>query len=78
MGSDNHFDSTSDARTSNAVRHKYRTLSGPEKQAMASMKDAGAAFIDALDKYCPHGRERSLALTKIQEATMWAVSGITK
>jgi len=72
------FDSTSDARASNAVRHNYRVLSKTEKEAVARMKDAGAAFIDALDKYCPHGRERSLALTKIQEATMWAVSGITK
>lgn len=72
------FDSTSDARTSNAVRHNYRVLTDVEKEAMARMKDAGAAFIDALDKYCPQGRERSLSLTKAQEATMWAVSGITK
>ncbi len=72
------IDSTSDARTENAVRHKYRVLSETEKQAMAAVKDAAADFIDAINKYCPHGRETSIALTNAQQASMWAVAGITK
>lgn len=71
-------DSTSDARTANnTMRHQYRVLSEPEKLAMSAMKDAGEAFLAALDKYCQPGRETSLARTKAEEAVMWAVKGIT-
>jgi hypothetical protein len=29
-------------------------------------------------KFCPPGRERSLALTKLEEALIWAVAGIAR
>ncbi len=72
--------STSDDRTANNVmRHEYRVLSDEEKKkAMQHIKDAGAKFIFSLDLYVHDGREKSLAVTKIEEAVMWAVKGITK
>lgn len=71
-------DSASDDRTvNNTVRHQYRVLSEPEKAAITAVKDAGLAFIEALDKYCHPGRETALAKTNAEQAVMWAVKGIT-
>ncbi len=71
-------DSTSDERTvNNTVRHQYRVLSDDEKRSMLAVKDAGQAFVDLVEGLEP-SRERSLAVTKIEEAVMWAVKGITK
>ena len=72
------FESTDDARTENAVRHKYRVLTDGEKEAVAAVKDAAADFIDAINKHCPPSRETSLAITNAQQASMWAVNGLTK
>lgn len=69
--------STSDERTANnTMRHQYRVLTEDEK-ASQKIKDIGLefhTFIDTLGK----SRELSLALTKIEEAVMWAVKHITK
>jgi hypothetical protein len=71
-------DSESDERTvNNAVRHQYRVLSDEEKAAMVHIKDVGLAFLEDIDIYVPKGREASIAKTKIEEAVMWAVKGLT-
>lgn len=60
-----------------AVRSTYRELSAEEKATIADFKIKGQAFIDdceALGK----SRELSLAITKIEEAVMWAVKHVTK
>lgn len=79
--------SESDDRTANnGVRHQYRVLSEEEKADMVALKDAGAAFLERIDLVAGHyhpqgagpGRELALARTKVEEAVMWAVTGITK
>jgi len=60
----------------NTVRHQYRVLNDEEKAQMLAIKDMGLQFIG----YCDgigSSRELSLAKTKIEEAVMWAVKGIT-
>jgi hypothetical protein len=70
--------SESDDRTvNNVVRHEYRVLSDMEKGQMKALKDAGLAFIGMVDA-CGTEREFSIAKTKIEEAVMWAVKGVTK
>jgi hypothetical protein len=70
-------DAASDARTiNNTARHQYRVLSDVEKASMVAVKDAGLAFLTLLDGL-KSGREAALARTKIEEAVMWAVKGIT-
>jgi hypothetical protein len=72
--------SESDERlANNAMRHQYRVLSDDEKHAMVRLKDMGAAFLIAIDQYVPKGagREAALAKTKMEEAVMWAVKGLT-
>lgn len=71
-------ESSSDARTvNNTMRHQYRVLNDDEKAAMTAFKDLGLHFLTALDKQGKPGRETALARTKIEEAVMWAVKGIT-
>lgn len=70
-------DSTADDRTANNVlRHEYRVLSEEEKMQMKEIKDIGADFI-RLCVRIGKSRELSLAVTKIEEATFWAVKHIT-
>ena len=72
------IDATSDERTvNNVVRHEYRVLTDAEKVQMRDIKDFGLAFIT----YCNDmgtSRELSLAVTKVEEAVMWAVKHVTK
>lgn len=76
--SDIEVPSHSDARTANnTVRHQYRILSDGEKARMLAIKDCGEAFL-ALLAAEPNGREISIARTKLEEAVMWAVKGLTK
>ncbi|HWI68057.1 MAG TPA: hypothetical protein VNS88_06730 [Nitrospiraceae bacterium] len=74
-----YVDSASDERTVNntAMRHSYRVLSEEEKVAMLRLKDIGQNFLDSIDDIVPKGREASLAKTKVEEAVMWAVKGLT-
>lgn len=70
--------SESDERTvNNAMRHQYRVLSDAEKEQMVRIKDWGAQGLNMLQDCVPQGRERSLAITKLEEAVMWAVKGLT-
>lgn len=72
------MESTSDDRVKNNVmRHEYRLLSENEKAQMQSIKDKGLelhGLIESIGK----SRELSLALTKTEEAVMWAVKHLTK
>jgi hypothetical protein len=73
-----HVDSASDERiVNNTMRHQYRVLTDAEKAAMTHLKDVGLAFLEDVDAYVPKGREASIAKTKIEEAVMWAVKGLT-
>jgi hypothetical protein len=70
--------SESDDRTvNNVMRHEYRALTEGEKKAMLRLKDLGLEFIQAVEINVPQGREAALAKTKIEEAVMWAVKGLT-
>ncbi len=60
----------------NVMRHEYRVLSDNEKRVMKGVKDAGVSFVNLLGEF-PPSRERSLAITKVEEAVMWAVKGLT-
>lgn len=75
---DNEYvDSAKDERTvNNAVRHQYRVLSVDEKKRMEVVKDQGLALLNLIKSFGSK-REYSIASTKIEEAVMWAVKGIT-
>lgn len=54
----------------------HRQLTENEIHRIAAIKDAGNALLEVLDIQQP-GREISLARTKVEEAVMWAVKGVT-
>ncbi len=69
---------TIDARTvNNVMRHAYRVLSDAEKAQMQAIKDKGLEM-HTLIASIGGSRELSLALTKTEEAVMWAVKHLTK
>lgn len=73
----NRIMSSDDERTANnAMRHQYRVLSDAEKAQMQAIKDKGSEFY-TLVSCMGKSRELSLALTKIEEAVMWAVKHVT-
>jgi hypothetical protein len=70
--------SESDERTvNNTMRHQYRVLNEREKAGMVRLKDFGLELLNAIDSIVPAGREASLAKTKVEEAVLWAVKGLT-
>jgi hypothetical protein len=72
------IDATSDDRTANNVmRHEYRILSDEEKLQMKGIKDIGVDFVNFCNDV-GRSRELSLAITKMEEAVMWAVKHITR
>lgn len=74
---DKFVEAKSDERTvNNAMRHNYRVLSDTEKSQMTQIKDLGLLF-DGLINTLGSKREYSIAKTKIEEAVMWAVKGVT-
>lgn len=72
--------SETDARTlnnsDNTVRHNYRQLTDTEKAQMVRLKDLGLAFINEC-RAAGGSRELSIAITKAEEAVMWAVKHVT-
>jgi hypothetical protein len=61
-----------------AVRSTYRELTDAEKREIDLIKNRGLAFLDAIRVVeLEATREGRIAITKIEEAVMWAVKGIT-
>ena len=57
-------------------RTEYRELSAAEQITLRDLKEA-AEELEAHILDAPDGREKSLALTRLEEAVMWAVKGVT-
>lgn len=69
--------SISDARTvNNVMRHEYRVLTDAEKAVMQAVKDDALKLHNTIAAM-GRSRELSLALTKTEEAVMWAIKHLT-
>lgn len=75
-----HFNSTDDAREGNSMRGNYRKLTDREKILVDELKAKGEELVHLLKtaRLDQNGRELALATTKVEEAIMWAVKGVTK
>jgi hypothetical protein len=58
-------------------RPRYRQLTDAEKLHHDLIKET-AVSLELLFEGVPQGREVSIAFTKLEEAVMWAVKGLTK
>ena len=63
-------------RDAGPMRKAYRVLSADEQARIDQIKDLGNEFWLACEE-AGESRELSLAKTKIEEAVMWAVKGIS-
>lgn len=62
---------------SGTMRATYRELDATEKALVRQIKDRGAALLNAIPTSAMDKREYAIARTKVEEAVMWAVKGIT-
>lgn len=60
---------------SNVFRAEYKQLSDEQKAQMADIKEKAAVLLESFGE--AKSREMSLAITKLEEAVMWAVKGVT-
>lgn len=57
-------------------RKQYRELTPIEKAIVEDIKTQAESLEESISNV-PDGREKSIALTKLEEAVMWAVKGVT-
>lgn len=57
------------------MRKEYRELTDDEKKMVSMLKELGSEFCKAMENI--GGREAAIAKTKMEEAVMWAVKGVT-
>jgi hypothetical protein len=60
------------------VRFTYHPPKGDQIQKYNDLRAFARKFASDVESYCPESRERSLALTKIEEAVMWANAAIAR
>jgi hypothetical protein len=65
------------ASRANAMRHVYHVLSDEDDKKMREVKLYGKELY-ALIESLGSSREVSLALTRVEEAVMWAVKHLTR
>ena len=59
-------------------RFRYKEMSDERKQSSEFIGEKFIDLGDIIDIHCPNNRERSLALTKLEEALMWVNKSLSK
>lgn len=57
---------------------KYHPPMDGQPQMYGAIRDTAKSFALMLNEYCPDSREKSLALTKLEECVMWANASIAR
>ena len=61
-----------------ADRFKFHPMSDEAKMHSNKIREDIISTADVIDIYCPEGREKSLALTRLEECLMWANKSLSK
>ena len=56
----------------------YHAPKPGQSEIYQEIRDFAKKFAELIDQRCPDSREKSLAITKIEEAMMWANSSIAR
>ena len=59
-------------------RFTYHPPKENQPQKYQNIRDNARAFAELLDAMCPDSREKSLAITALEEAVMWANASIAR
>ena len=54
----------------------YHKPFGDQPTRYENIRKMAKAFVELLELYCPNSREKSMAITNIQQAVMWANASI--
>ena len=57
---------------------KYHTPKEGQSEKYEAIRDTAKALAYLIDRVCPMSREKSLAMTKLEEAVMWANTSIAR
>ena len=57
---------------------KYHAPKQGQPELYESIRGKGKEFAELVNQLCPDSREKSLAITKIEEAVMWANAAIAR
>jgi len=55
---------------------QYHSPTGDQIKRYQELRAKAKEFVELIDRLCPESREKSLALTKVQESIMWANASI--
>lgn len=56
----------------------YHTPKDDQAKRYNNIREAAKSLAHLLNLFCPHSREKSLAMTKLEEAVMWANAAIAR
>jgi hypothetical protein len=57
---------------------KYHTPKEGQPEKYTALREQGKSLAYMIDELCPDSREKSLAITKLEEAVMWANASIAR
>ena len=57
---------------------KYHTPKEDQPEKYNQLREKAKELAYLIDGLCPNGREKALAMTKLEEVTMWANSSIAR
>lgn len=60
------------------ARFTYHCPTDEQAKKYTSIRSRARAFAELIDVSCPDSREKSLAITKLEEAVMWANASIAR
>jgi hypothetical protein len=59
-------------------RFTYHAPKGDQPKRYNDLRAAAREFAEAINALCPDSREKSLAMTSLEEAVMWANASIAR
>jgi len=59
-------------------RFTYHPPKPGQPETYTQLREAGKELAHLIDELCPDGREKSLAITKLEEVIMWTNTGIAR
>lgn len=59
-------------------RFTYHPPKPGQPERYAAIREWGKQYAELIEKHCPISRERSIALTKLDEVVMWANAAIAR
>jgi hypothetical protein len=60
------------------IRFTYHPPKGNQKERYEDMRDLGGKLAELIDSAAPDCREKSLAITKLEEMIMWVNAAIAR